>query len=390
MNYERSTESNDSLRHQLRKLSQELSGNKIELRHTSRYLQCILQNSNDLIFATDVDGILVSFSKGGERVLGYPGDEVTGSSVKVLASNSDAFESLLAESREKGGATRLEFPFRHRDGRIIYCDVSLITLTNTEGENVGSVGVCRDITLWKRLQEDLIRIDRLAEIGRIASGIAHEINNPLAVVNEISGWGGTVVADAKGLSDEDRRELEKAFKNISEQTRRCRAITHQLLGFVRDSAPSMSSLDIHELIRETINLLQPELKFMALDISLNLTEDPITVRSDAKMLEQVLVNLMTNAVHAVTEGRPDKGRIEVTTMRVGHEIRIVISDNGKGIPEEDQGKVFELFYSTKPPGKGTGLGLPICQNILKKLGGEITLESRPGAGTAFTVRLPVS
>jgi signal transduction histidine kinase len=107
------------------------------------------------------------------------------------------------------------------------------------------------------------------------------------------------------------------------------------------------------------------------------------------MLEQVFVNLMTNAIYAIKQKGPEKGRLVVTTQRRGPHIEIQVSDNGVGIPREDQERMFELFYTTKPPRKGTGLGLPICQNIIRKLGGDLTFESQLGEGTSFTVHLPV-
>jgi len=380
----------EQLEEQLKKLSRELSGHKIELHQTRRYLQCILQNSNDMIFATDVDGILVSFSKGGEKALGYRWEEVAGSLIKQFAVNPEEFDELIRKSQEQGSAVRLELPFRHKDGHTVYCDISLITLTNTQGKNVGIVGVCRDITAWKQLQEDLIRVDRLAEIGRIAAGITHEINNPLAVINEIAGWAKVVIEDAKGLEDSDRRELEKAVSNIIEQTKRCRAITHQLLGFSRDSAPQKKTVDLHELIRETIRFLQPELKYRDIDIMYDFEEKAIYVTTDPNMLEQVFVNLVTNAIHAIEERPNGKGKIELRTKTRQDFSEVAISDNGPGIKEEDKEKIFDLFFTTKPPGIGTGLGLPICQNIIEKLGGKISFETQTGAGTTFIVSIPLT
>jgi PAS domain S-box-containing protein len=380
----------DPLQHYSKENTQELSIHKRELQQARKYLQCILQNSNDMVFATDVDGIVVSFSSGGEKALGYPWEEVAGETIRNLAVDPSEFDRLTAISQENGSTTRLEFPFQHRDGHTIYCDVSLIALTNTEGQAVGTVGICRDITQWKKLQEDLIRIDRLAEIGRTASGIAHEINNPIAVIGEISGWIGAVAADAKGLNPEDREEIEKAVQHIKEQTRRCRTITHQLLSFVRNSEPSRATVDIHRLLEETVSFLSPEVKYKDIEVALNLMEGPLPVDSDKQMLEQLLVNLLSNAVYAVKEKGQKGGRIEIKTASDGSTVEIRISDNGPGIPEKNQKQMYDLFFTTKPPGKGTGLGLPICQNIIRKLGGNLSFETETGEGTTFIVKLPAA
>ncbi|UCB48773.1 MAG: PAS domain S-box protein [Deltaproteobacteria bacterium] len=383
-------ESNNSLELRLKKVTQELSSHRIELHQTRGYLQCILQNSNDMIFATDVDGMIVSFSKGGEKVLGYTWEEVAGYYIETFSEDPQLFEKFMADSHEKGSAVRLEFPFKHKQGHTVYCDVSMINLTNTKGQRVGTVGVSRDITRWKKLQDELIRIDRLAEIGRVAAGIAHEINNPLAVINEITGWAEETVQEAKGLSPEDREELEKAVQQIAEQTRRCRSITHQLLGFVREAAPERTEFDVNELLNATIDFVGPELKYAPIEVVRHFSKEPLSMKSDPAMMEQVFVNLLTNAIHAIDEKGRDQGRIEIKTVKRDSEAEISIADNGIGITKENQGKVFNLFFTTKPPGKGTGLGLSICQNILKTLNGGLSFHSEPGVGTTFTVRVPLS
>jgi len=381
-------ELNNPLQSELRRVKQKLASYTIELHQTRGYLQCILQNSEDMIFAAEVGGMLISFSKGGEKVLGFSWEELIGSQVKELAEVPASFEQFLNTSQQEGRSVQSDIAFRHKEGGTVYCNVSLINLTNREGLRIGTVGVCRDITLWKQIQEDLVRIDRLAEIGRIAAGVAHEINNPLAVIGEAAGWAGMVVSDAKGLSLEDREELEKATKEITAQTKRCRGITHQLLGFVRDSELSKTEFDVHELVNETINFLRPEIKHSSIEIDTRFMPGSLLMNSDSKLLEQVVVNLMTNAIHAVREKHGDKGRVVIRTLKTDSEVEIRVEDNGAGIPMENQQKIFELFYSTKPPGKGTGLGLPICQNIVQKLGGEISFQSKAGVGTTFTIHIP--
>ncbi|RJX28331.1 MAG: PAS domain S-box protein [Desulfurivibrio sp.] len=383
-------ESHNSLQTELKRVKQELAGYKIELHQTRGYLQCILQSSEDIIFATEVDGMLISFSKGGEKVLGYSWEELAGRDIKDLAENPLLFQEFISSSLQGGVTTHLDIPFRHKEGGSIYCNVTLINLTNREGQRVGTVGVCRDITLWKKLQEDLVRIDRLAEIGRLAAGVAHEINNPLAIIGEASGWAGMVINDARGLTPEDRSELEKAVKGISEQTKRCRNITHQLLDFARRSEPEKTEFDVHTLLKESVGFLKPELKHTPIEIVFDFMPGPLLMHSDPRLLEQVFVNFITNAIHAINKNGKDKGRIEIQTRGTDSKVEISFTDNGIGIPPENQQKIFELFYTTKPPGKGTGLGLPICQNIIKKIGGEISFHSEVGVGTSFTISIPLS
>lgn len=383
-------ESSDFLQDQLARASEELSRLKKELLDTRRFLHCILENSDDMVFATDVDGILVSFSKGGEKTLGYTMEQMAGRHVKNLVDDPLEFEKLAAISRKEGSAAHLEFPFQHKTGHTIYFDLSLISLTNADGQFAGTVGICRDITLWKKFQENLIRVDRLAEIGRTASGIIHEINNPIAVIGEISGWIEVVVGDAKGMGQEDRDELETAVKHIIKQVKRCRHITQQLLSYVRDSEPTHSSLDAHELLKQTVNFLNPELKHKDIEVVVDFMKGPLLLHSDKQMLEQVFVNLISNAIYAVKEMGGAGGQIVLKTSKDESMLEIRISDNGTGISEENQKQMHDLFFTTKPSGKGTGLGLPICQNIIKKLGGGFSFETEIGKGTTFIVKLPAS
>jgi two-component system NtrC family sensor kinase len=340
-----------------------------------------------MIFMTEVTGLLVSFSKGAENSLGYTMEEVIGRPVRDLAHDPAFFDSLMSQSQENGNASCAEVLFRHKEGRVVHCHVCLMELINRKNNRVGTIGVCQDVTQWKKLQEDLVQIDRLAEMGRIASGVAHEINNPLAIINEASGWAEEIITDTEGLNPEDRQELLDTVHKINIQTKRCRGITHKLLDFVRDSAPSKVEFDIHALLRDTVDLLRPELKHTTIDVEFAFSDAPLSIISDPRLLEQVFVNLITNAIHAVSENKETGGYIKLSTARADSGIEVRIEDNGGGIPAAIQPDVFSLFYTTKPPGKGTGLGLAICQNIVKNLGGSIRFESREGVGTTFTVSI---
>ena len=303
-------ESPETLQAKLKKANEALSEKKEALHRARDYLENVLENSRDMVFRADLGDVLVSFSKGGESALGYTREELSGRKMKDLAEHPHDFESLAVQCLEKKETVREEISFQHKTGRIVYCEVILSPLTNTRGKVIGMAGVCRDITAWKKFKEDLIRVDRLAEVGRIASGIVHELNNPVAVIGEISGWVGSVASDAEGLSEEDREEIKTSIRHIGEQTQRCRNITHQLLSFVRESKLATSSLDAHELLKETINLLTPELKFTDVEIVYNFLEGPVFINSDKQLLEQVFVNFISNAVYAVKEKGEKRGRME--------------------------------------------------------------------------------
>ncbi|HIJ40642.1 MAG TPA: PAS domain S-box protein [Deltaproteobacteria bacterium] len=373
----------------LKKVSRELPESKTESIEAREILRCVLQNTNDLVFATDLNGAIVSFSKSTEEVLGYRGEQIKGKHSKELAEDSVEFERMTGGLFEDGMVNRSDFPFRHADGHPVYCDVSFVALKDSKGKSAGCIVIARDITEWKKFQEELIRVDRLAEVGRTVSGTVHEINNPLAVINEISGWMGVVVSDSEGLNDDDRADLKTSIEKLLEQATRCRNIARQMLDFVRDSGPAGDSFDLHELLRNSVSFIFPELKSKDVEVLFDLMEGPLQMHSEPRMLEQVFVNLLTNAIHAIEEKGNGAGHIQISTRLDEKSVVISIADNGTGIAPRDQKKIFELFYTTKPSGKGTGLGLPICRNIVHKLGGAIHVESTFWKGATFVVRIPI-
>ena len=378
----------DSQQHS-KKVFRELPESQSQEIEAEEFLKCVLHNTNDLVLATGIDGAIVSFSQSAEEVLGYGGEQIKGKLVKELAGDPAEFERMMDGLLEEGEIGRSDVSFRHADGHLVYCDVSVVALKNAKGELSGSVVLARNISEWKKFQEELIRVDRLAEVGRTASGIVHEINNPLSVINEISGWMGVVVSDSEGLSEDDRSELKTCIAKLMEQATRCRNIARDMLGFVRGSETSGDSFDLHELLKNSVSFLFPELKSKDVEVLFHFMEGPLQMHSEPRMLEQVFVNLLTNAIHAIDEKNDGAGRIEISTRLEESSAVISFADNGTGIAPRDQKKIYELFFTTKPSGKGTGLGLPICRNIVHKLGGDIHVESSFWNGATFVVRIPV-
>ncbi len=244
----------------------------------------------------------------------------------------------------------------------------------------------REAEFRRQMEAQMIVTERLASLGTLATGVAHEINNPLAIIKESAGWMRLILQKAEMADSPRRADFEKGVGKIEEAVERARRITHQLLGFVRKDADStLMDTDLDDLIGETVDLVDREASHRNIEIVRNIDPDARLIRSDPYQLRQVLVNLVTNAIHATGDG----GRIEIQLTRNDGQVRLVVSDTGEGIPKENIKRIFEPFFSTKSPGKGTGLGLFVTRNIVEKLGGAIDVTSRVGAGTTFTITLPI-
>jgi two-component system, NtrC family, sensor kinase len=240
----------------------------------------------------------------------------------------------------------------------------------------------------KAASEDMvIQSSKMAALGKMAAGIAHEINNPLAVIGEKAGWIKDLLAEEDLSTSENFKEFEDAVKRIEFHVERAKKVTHRLLGFARRMEPVLEQVDINTTLHETVDFLENESRFRNIDIQLDSHPNLPPIMSDSSQLQQVFLNIINNAIDAIGKG----GEIHVRTsyLSANQEIMIEISDNGPGIPKENLGKIFDPFFTTKEVGKGTGLGLSIVYSIIEKLGGRIMVASEEGQGTTFSIYLPV-
>ncbi len=241
---------------------------------------------------------------------------------------------------------------------------------------------------WER--EDAIakteHANKLASIGRLAAGVAHEINNPLAIINEKAG----LMKDLVEMSSENlKKEKEKIlplFNAIFNGVDRCRTITHRLLRFSRQIDVAPEVIDVNDVIKEVIGFLEKEFLFRNIQLNLNLAEDLPKIKSHKGQLQQVFLNIINNSFDAVEE---KGGYIAIYSRTKNGSVQVSIRDNGYGIPKDLLNHIFEPFFTTKREGEGTGLGLFISYGIIKKLGGTIYVESKINTGTTFTVEIPI-
>lgn len=234
------------------------------------------------------------------------------------------------------------------------------------------------------LNSQLIQSQKLAAVGELSAGIAHEINNPIAIIAQETEWGAHLLDQAEKQCGVDFAEVRDSLREIRSQVDRCKNITHKLLDFARKREPVLQDVDVARLVDDMARLVDKEASYKNVALTRTMPEDLPRLRTDAPLLRQVVLNLMTNALHAVDKG----GRITVTASATDSHVELSISDNGCGIPPENLDKIFNPFFTTKPPGQGTGLGLSLCHNLVQGMGGTIQVKSAVGRGTTFTVRLP--
>ena len=237
-----------------------------------------------------------------------------------------------------------------------------------------------------RLTSQLQQSDKLAALGKMAAGIAHEINNPLAVIGENAGWIKDLLEEEELRGSEHYIEFESSVDKIETHVERARKITHNMLGFARRMEPRLDDVDINHTLEEVISLLESHARINNIDIRTDFCVNLPIIASDQSQLQQVFLNLLNNAIDAINKD----GLIDVETRTREDTIEIEIRDDGPGVPKAAGAKIFDPFFTTKRNGKGTGLGLSITYSIIEKMGGSIRFENLDPHGTSFIVNIPIT
>jgi two-component system NtrC family sensor kinase len=300
---------------------------------------------------------------------------------------SDAFARLFGERAAayhmgESRGTASSFELQAEDGRRYLVAVAPL---DEVGNQQGSVITWSDVTELADMQEQLARSRRLATVGQLAAGVAHEINNPLATITTCAEATLRNMRKASGAAPaSDGRDSSFYLEEIVRQALRCKEITRGLLDLSRQRRPVRVACDINEMAAQCARLAEDRIQSETVKIKVNLDASVGEIATDVGMVRQVLDNLMGNALDAVGDG----GEITVSTHRVGERIAIEVADTGTGIAPEMLVRIFDPFFTTKDQGKGSGLGLAISYTLAEALGGALTVESKHGAGSRFRLWIP--
>jgi two-component system NtrC family sensor kinase len=238
------------------------------------------------------------------------------------------------------------------------------------------------------LNASLTQSSKMASLGKMAAGVAHEINNPLAIIKEQAGWMRDLLGEEDIKNSPNFKEFEESIAKIEFHVTRAKDVTHRMLGFARRLDPVQDDVNINQVIEQTITFLQNEARYRAIEITTDLQRDLPLLTSDPAQLQQVFLNIIDNAIDAI--GKDGSIRVRTGVVHDPDEVVISIADTGPGIPKEKLDKIFDPFFTTKKVGEGTGLGLTISFSIIQKLGGRIKVESEEGQGATFIISLPLS
>jgi len=365
---------------------------RLEAQRITAELAAVVAHSNDAIVACTLEGQIVSWNVGAERLYGYSAEEVVGKQLDMLIppERLDEFPQALTMVKRGESLANYETIRLRKDGKKISVSVTDSPMRSEGGRVTGLSSIGRDITERKRLEEELLQSQKMDAVGRLAGGIAHDFNN---ILTAILGYSDLMIGQI-----DDKHWMYKHLSEIRKAADFAASLTHQLLAFSRRQPLFLRVFNINETVKSMHKMLQ---RVIGEDIQIRtqLKAEIGRLKADPSQLEQVLLNLCVNARDAMPKG----GSITIETadvtyflddfysaneMSAGEYVKLTICDTGTGMSPEVKKHIFEPFFTTKDKGQGTGLGLATCYGIVKQSGGYITVDSQVGVGTSFNIYLP--
>lgn len=351
-----------------------------ELTKRDDFLANILRESADAIITIDLNDCIISWNKGAESIYGYSEAEVLGKNIELMVpqelTKSRELELIRRKLEKEGVVRNFKTQRVTKSGRKIDVIVTRTPIHNAYGEVIGSSAIVKDVTQLRKIENQLSRAEHLASMGELAAALAHEIKNPLAGVKGAI----EVILDQY----DSRQPHHEILVDVMQEVKRIDRIVQDLLGYARPKDPHVSKINIRDVFRRVSLLFDRTIEQKNIHLELNVDDDGEVIYADENLFEQVMLNLVLNALQAL----PDGGTLILSTRHTRDisGVEITVQDNGPGILPEDQARVFQPFFTTKKG--GTGLGLATCKRIITDHGGSLTVSSVPGLGATFRIWLP--
>lgn len=357
---------------------QELSESRKTIALSEEKYRRIFESSMDMVFATDAAGYFFDINQAGIHLLGYETKDQILQKIafRDIFCNPQDYDAVQAQLERMSYVKDREICIRNANGRVLTALLSC-AVQRAEDGIVGCEGIVKDITARRSMEQQLLQADKLASLGQLSAGIAHEINNPLGL---ILGYSQLLLR-----SQPENTQLHEDLKTIEKNTLSCKRIVQALLNFARKTETKMAAVDVNRAIEQVVAVLDHQFALSGIEIRLDLDRGLPSIVGDMEKLKQVFMNLVMNAKQAMTKD----GCITIETKADSRNVIIRVTDTGSGIAPEIQHKIFDPFFTTKPTGEGTGLGLSVSYGIVTEHGGDISVESTPGQGSRFTVMLPI-
>jgi len=365
-----------------RKAEENLAASEIKFRR-------IVETAHEGIWMLDRDGHTTYMNRRMADMLGLDPSGIGQADLRRLPVEAKVGEAVSACLRGNSSGFSGQCRLRREDGTALWGLLALSAMDDDHGVCFGHLATVFDVTEHHRLQEQLMVSDRMASVGILAAGVAHEINNPLAAILTNLHMAVETLPTLKidPVSKNDQSELEEELHDALEASERLRDIVRDLKIFSRTPESAMGPVDIHRILDSSLRMAWNELKHRARIV--RKFERVPSVHGDESRLGQVFLNLIVNAVQAMEEGHADRNTITISTaVDARGRVEVEVRDTGCGMSQEVLSHIFTPFFTTKPVGVGTGLGLSICSRIVQALGGEIAVESEVGKGTCFHICLP--
>jgi len=361
----------------LRDITEEKGAQDTLARSEARYRN-LFESASDAIVTLDANGRFTTFNHAAENISGYPRQELVGQWFAPLLPDDELPKALMHFQKALAGETGLfETTFIRKDRE--YRTIQVTYSTPQKDEEV--LCVIRDVTDQKMLQEQLIQSEKMSAIGQLVSGVAHELNNPLAGISAFA----QLLLTEKRFPPDQRTAAEMIYA----EARRASRIVQNLLTFARQHKPERTPTGVNQVLDDTLELRGYELRVRGIEVTRDYDEQIPETMADAHQLQQVFLNLVTNAEQAMEKSPRESQRLIVRTRRTGAVIRIDVEDTGPGIPPNLLERIFNPFFTTKPTGSGTGLGLSISLGIVREHEGRIWAENAPQGGARFIVEVPI-